>query len=100
MADDKPKADTNRTSGSGSPQSKPKRPASKPSSSGTTKSAKKAPRQSGVEGNGLIDPPVIPSYERELAEASALANQDLIDEVYERYGSARDKLADKKAAAA
>jgi hypothetical protein len=50
-------------------------------------------------GSDLEDPPVIPSYERELSEATALADDDLIADVYERYNEARQRLADRKAAA-
>ena len=50
-----------------------------------------------AEAQSLENPPVIPSYERELAEASALADQPLIEEISERYTKARADLAERRA---
>jgi hypothetical protein len=41
------------------------------------------------EGN-LIDPPTIPSYERELQEASATGDNDAVAAVQERYNEGRE----------
>ena len=41
------------------------------------------------DGN-LIDPPVIPSHERELQEASATGDNDAVATVQERYTEARE----------
>jgi subtilisin family serine protease len=41
------------------------------------------------EGN-LIDPPTIPSYERELQEASATGDNDAVAAVQDRYNEGRE----------
>lgn len=45
------------------------------------------------ESGGLIDPPTIPSFERELAEAHALGDDATIQEIQGRYEDAREDKA-------
>lgn len=42
------------------------------------------------EDGSLIDPPSLPSYERELQEASATGDNDAVADVQERYTDARE----------
>lgn len=42
------------------------------------------------EDGSLIDPPSLPSYERELQEASATGDNDTVADVQERYTEARE----------
>lgn len=42
------------------------------------------------DDGSLIDPPSLPSYERELQEASATGDNDAVADVQERYTDARE----------
>jgi hypothetical protein len=45
------------------------------------------------DDGGLIDPPTIPSFERELAEAHAVGDDATIQEIQGRYTEAREDKA-------
>lgn len=49
------------------------------------------------DDGGLINPPIIPAYEREMVEAQNSADVDLIADVQERYTEARENLARRRA---
>lgn len=48
-----------------------------------------------TEDGGIIDPPIIPDYERQLTEASALGDQTLIASITESYHDDRKELAER-----
>lgn len=48
------------------------------------------------EGN-LIDPPIIPSFERDMAEAAAAGDVDRLAQIQENYDDARTDLAQRQA---
>jgi len=70
----------------------PTTPGATPPTGTTDPDAGKVKLNKDNDGN-LIDPPVIASYERELADAHATGDQDLIDGVMDNYTKARVKLA-------
>lgn len=68
----------------------------KPSNGNGASKPKAVKLNTDDEGN-LIDPPILPEYERRMTEATSLADIDLIADVQADYDEARIKHATRRA---